>query len=61
LEDVRVEDPKASNCSMTKEQTLPLIQAIGNKDMIFDINESFEYTCTKSNVIIGDVNRATVY
>lgn len=61
LKDVRIEDPKAADCSLTNAETLPLIQAIWNNDNIFDINESFDYTCTKSNVVLDDINLATVY
>jgi hypothetical protein len=61
LKEVRIEDPKASDCSLSVAQALPYIQAIWNWDDIFDINESFDYTCSKSNVVLDDVNLATVY
>lgn len=61
LKEVRIEDPKAWDCSMTIEETRPFIQAIWNNDDIFDIGEEFDYTCTKLNVVLEDINLATVY
>ncbi len=60
LKNVRIDDGREPNCARTIAQALPLIQAVGNRDNIFDPGESFTYTCEDTNVTDSYTNTATV-
>lgn len=48
LKNVTIDDPLASDCSRTASQTASLYA--GWATVNFDVNETFSYTCTKTNV-----------
>lgn len=60
LRNVRINDPEAPNCVRTDAQTRPLIAAVGNQDNIFNVGESFTYTCNDTNVLAAYTNLAQV-
>jgi uncharacterized repeat protein (TIGR01451 family) len=56
LKTVILTDPKSASCNRTDAQTKALIKLIGNKDEIFNVGESFSYTCEKTNTQIDYTN-----
>jgi len=60
LKDIIITDPLSPGCERSSSQTEPLIEAIGNKDKIFNIDESFTYTCTLSPITESFTNMASV-
>ncbi len=60
LQNVVIEDQRTPSCARTAAETLPLIQAIGNNDALFNLGESFTYTCTHENVTAAFTNLAKV-
>ncbi len=59
LNNILVTDTLSPNCDLTATETITKIQAIGNNDTIFNIGESFTYTCTQPNVTSAFTNIAT--
>ncbi len=60
LDTVVVTDSQVAACSLSEADALALIQATWNNDGIFNSGESFEYTCTDTNVASSYTNSATV-
>ena len=56
LKDIRIEDPKTSSCAGNID-----MKKYGNKNDILEVNESFQITCSKNNVLEDFTNTATVY
>ena len=50
LNTIALTDALAAVCNRTDAQTQLLIAAIGNNDSVFNIGESFRYTCTQTPV-----------
>ena len=60
LDTVVVTDSQVAACSLSETDALGRIQTIGNNDSIFNVGESFSYTCTDENVTSAYTNSATV-
>lgn len=60
LKDVVLTDVIAPNCSKTSSESLALIKNTWNKDSIFNVWESFEYTCEKPNANDSYTNTISV-
>jgi len=60
LKNVILTDPRAPACNRTVAQTNALIRAVGNGDDIFNIGESFSYTCERPNSTESFVNTISV-
>lgn len=50
LENVRIYDELASSCEKDESETRDLIRGIGNRDSLFDPDESFKFTCREKNI-----------
>jgi uncharacterized repeat protein (TIGR01451 family) len=60
LTNVVLTDPRSPSCNRTATQTATLIRGVGNRDTIFDIGESFTYTCSLNNTTASFVNTISV-
>lgn len=53
LNNVVLNDPLTPECNRGTNDTINMIRSIGNRDARLDPGESFNYVCTRSNVVQG--------